>query len=401
MTGSMYFQIMSSRVVLFYYTIFYYLGSIRGHSIPALSRVSGINSLDEASNSSESPRISTIDNYTVSNFPKDTEMNKKKINALRQRGKDYISRMMFTEASSCYAAILQILDGSGGANSAELRRKCGLTLAECYFKLGKFYDAIARYSDVIDESPLDVKDGDIDIRIIAKEKSFRSAIGRAFFRRGAAFNHLNLVDFALIDFKAALNYLTGETSITKVVDMIKEIESEIDNPISDTESGSPDPVVDDVNILLMQDTIENIQLSYPRREMSIRKIELLSSTHDVATVINSFNLSSARSNIQGTDTFSSGLQGVLGFDSSDTGKGNGAFLGAGLGGLLGTGGFDLLEMLGKMAGLDSYTIKNVKEIFQAFKTVFKYFQSAMKFLKGNSTLIVTCVTVLWVFMLKF
>ena len=66
--------------------------------------------------------------------------------ALRNAGKKYLISKQYETAAFCYSAALQVMEGIGGYESGELRRKCGLLLAECEIKNCNYYSAIARCS---------------------------------------------------------------------------------------------------------------------------------------------------------------------------------------------------------------------------------------------------------------
>ena len=98
---------------------------------------------------------STMDFTGLSSASSDTLVRDqiKQAETLRNIGKRYLSTRQYNKAATCYAAVLQVIEGVGGTESGELRRRCCLTLAECEIKTGNLYAAIARCTEVIEECP--------------------------------------------------------------------------------------------------------------------------------------------------------------------------------------------------------------------------------------------------------
>ena len=119
---------------------------------------------------------------------------------LRGKGRISLSRKEYDSASYYYSAALQLIEGIGGEKSAELRRRCCLTLAECDIKLGNHLQAIARCSEVIEEAP-DINNNDNnndDNNDKIKYEKLKQALGKAYFRRGLSLQSLEKPQLALI-----------------------------------------------------------------------------------------------------------------------------------------------------------------------------------------------------------
>ncbi len=76
-----------------------------------------------------------------------------KMQRLREVGIQVIKRKDYEQAIKCYSALIQLYEGLPGQETAWYRMQCGITLAECHMNLGNTEEAIARFSDVIDEFP--------------------------------------------------------------------------------------------------------------------------------------------------------------------------------------------------------------------------------------------------------
>ena len=77
-----------------------------------------------------------------------------KIHRLRKAGIEVIKNRDYEKALNCYSALIQLYEGLPGQEMAMYRMQCGVTLAECHMHLGNTEEAIARFSDVIDELPV-------------------------------------------------------------------------------------------------------------------------------------------------------------------------------------------------------------------------------------------------------
>ena len=77
-----------------------------------------------------------------------------KLRHLRKVGIQVIKRKDYEQALRCYSALVQLYEGLPGQKMAWYRMQCGITLAECHMHLGNTEEAIARFSDVIDEFPI-------------------------------------------------------------------------------------------------------------------------------------------------------------------------------------------------------------------------------------------------------
>ena len=165
-----------------------------------------------SSNSSMSSHAPTNGSRTIStvNDDKDPLQNAE---ILRCVGKTYLSSKQYSKAATCYAAVLQVIEGIGGAESGSIRQRCSITLAECEIKLGNLYGAIARCSEVIDECPIPYLDnhssdsrtlspgtgGSHESMNIAQNQLIRKVLSQALYRRAIALYRLEEPELAMID----------------------------------------------------------------------------------------------------------------------------------------------------------------------------------------------------------
>lgn len=276
----------------------------------------------------------------------------------------HLSKKDYIEASKCYTALLQLHEGLPGQEVASFRRRCGMTLAECHIKLGNTEEAIARYSDVIDESPVFV---DQDDCVDDENELLKSSVGTAFYRRAVAFQSLGLNKFSYFDLNLAIDHTPYNECFFRTLDEIKSNEDVIENDDSETSR------------LEQHIFIENLQESFPRPFLNSKEMHLL------------FRRSKARSSkphaTQMQPTNGSGLEGLF----------------AGLGGSgIGAGGLgqlsSMLPLLGGMGLVSPEAMKNLKEIFAAVTDVFKIFNHVYTFLKKNSHYILTFIGLVCIYL---
>ena len=182
-------------------------------SLGIASSSSSSSSSSGSSNSSLSSSDIANDSRTIStvNDNKDPLQNAE---ILRCVGKTYLSSKQYSKAAICYTAVLQVIEGIGGAESGSIRQRCSITLAECEIKLGNLYGAIARCSEVIDECPIPLLENhSSDSREIStgttsdsrvhmnndQNELIRKVLSQALYRRAIALNRLEEPELAMID----------------------------------------------------------------------------------------------------------------------------------------------------------------------------------------------------------
>lgn len=176
-----------------------------------------------------------------------------KISILRENGRLHHTRKRFGDASKCYEAALQLIEGIPGDEAYELRRRCGLNLAYCYLKESKLGDAVARCSEVIDESSnfLD-ESGQISSFDDEQSQLLRDALATAHKRRSVALQLLGRHELAKVDNSISKGYKSRNIkSARKTV---------LDVPL---------------RLDALQDFVEECQVKYPRKHLSAREIERL------------------------------------------------------------------------------------------------------------------------------
>ena len=135
-----------------------------------------------------------------------------------------------------------MIEGIGGQESEELRRKCCLTLAECELQEGQFYCTIARCSEVIEEAPIDTKvlttdkiveeigstndttttTGDNNTESDNKVDKLRASLAKAFYRRGISLNRLEKPQLAILDLQKAKEMLPSDNKILNAIDLTRK-----------------------------------------------------------------------------------------------------------------------------------------------------------------------------------
>ena len=319
--------------------------------------------------------------------------------ALRDVGKSFLSTKQYSKAALCYAAVLQVIEGVGGAESGELRRRCGLTLAECEIKSGNLYAAIARCSEVIEECPdiVDIEPTDEDqfsreTEITTEMGKLRQALGQAFYRRGVSLKRLDEPELAMLDLQEALKKIPNDQ---KILQRIETAESIILGHNA-TREGQQAPTEGELREQL-RCIVEDAQANYERSYFSKRQIRDLLQKKQA--------LRKTRSISQGGDfgglgdLFSSAIGGSKQNSGSGLGGlgGIGSLLGAAAGGGSGTAG--LLGSLGMMlrmfSGFDNDTISLIEEIAKAILDVFQVFKRSFQWIMSRRTQIVLVCSFLW------
>ena len=264
----------------------------------------------------------------------------------------------YGKAALCYAAVLQAIEGVGGAEGGALRQRCALTLAECEIKLGNLYAAVARCSEVIDECPegpepttplaaspsvspdVPAPSSSSQRHLTAAERAaLRQTLARALYRRAVALQRLDEPRLALLDLRAAL---ACDPADDKVQERVEVVESILLNAPDSGGGGSrtalgagPDGASGVVSVAAkaaaaeeaeealreqLQGLVEDSVVNYPRAAFTARQL---------ASIVQARRIGGARRDIGATVR----------------GTGPGAGAGAGLGGMM-----DMLAGAGGGAG---------------------------------------------------
>lgn len=280
------------------------------------------------------------------------------VEQLRNEGRVHLSFKRYEEAADCYAAIIQKLEGVGGSEAGELMRRCGLTLAECEIKLGNLYDAIARCTEVINESPDDA--------------SLQQTLGKAFYRRGVSFHRLDMLKFAYVDMLQASRYLPEDA---KVASTILTLEESLNTTASELKAIEEE----------LQDAVEEATLKFPRRQFTKKELR---------NIINNGALEPEDGQGALPDFMNSlGQFGDAGaasspFDLQSLFRGAGDLGASPLGGLGGLSG--ILSSV-----MEPANMKNYMEMFSAVNSVRLHVGSFIKALKANQQIVLLVLTVVW------
>ena len=276
------------------------------------------------------------------------------ISNLRNKGKFFVSNKMYSEASGCYTALLQLHEGLPGKNMDSLRRRFALTLAQCHIKLGNTEEAIARFSDVIDESPVFIDENenpDNDIEML------KISVGLAFLNRGMAFKSLGLNEFSYVDLNFAIEHSPFDN---RPYEALEEIVQLIDIDLED-ENGE--------NIKIEQQIfVENLQENFPKQYLNSQQINKILRKESKNTFTKRNQLPNSIPNLNGF----------------------GGLFGGGLSNIE-----SIIPMIGSLTGLNQDSISNLKEIWSALKTVFLTLKSIYDVvIKRSSTIVIAAAFLL-------
>ena len=302
--------------------------------------------------------------------------------SLRNIGRSYLSTKQYGKAASCYAAVLQVMEGVGGTESGELRRRCGLTLAECEIKSGNLYAAIARCSEVIDECP-SIDDGDSmdeEEEKFDERRKLRQVLGQAYYRRGVALSRLDEPDLALLDVQEASKQIPDDF---KILQRLETLESIIMN--FNRENDPEQSIVKEELEEQLQCIAEDAQANYQRAYFSRKQISNLLQRKQGASSIGLIGRDSPipfPPNMGGMgDLFAGGMSSLFGLQGNMTGAG----------GILGKMGM-MLKMLGI---IDNDTVTLLAEIETAVTSVYKTFKDSYRWIKVHIPQILVSMSIIW------
>lgn len=163
-----------------------------------------------------------------------TPLNKrwKIISKLRTVGRSNIQAQRYQQASYCYSAVLQIVEGAFETKYVNVRRHCGMLLGRCEELLGNAHHAIARCSEVINEAPdiepihelgsIYVSKQQIDDDLHPCVDAAASDVGEAYYCRARCLRTINEPMLALVDLHEALKYLPDENGIYEEIAQIEQ-----------------------------------------------------------------------------------------------------------------------------------------------------------------------------------
>ena len=289
-----------------------------------------------------------------------TNILQSKVEYLREQGSNCISNKNFKEATKYYSAILQLLAGQSGEESGNLRRRCGLTLAECELKSGNFYNAIMTCSEIIDESP------NLDSTLTSDNNDplfVNKAVSKAYYKRGIALEKANETALALSDYELALSLQPKNKKIQEKVKqyklhikLINETTGDIDN---------------------IGDYVEYISQQFPKRQLSQTEIKELTFKKSQKPIKTDHKLTISEPNTKFPGMFGGGnpLSGLLG---------------AGGGGLA-----DMAPLISSLTGIDSKIIMTLINIFQTFSNIISKINKFVKMIYSNIQLLLLSFTIVW------
>lgn len=339
-----------------------------------------------------------------------------RILTLKSYGQEYISERKYKKASLYYSAILQLLEGIAGKEPDELRMKCSSILAFCNLKDGQYYDAIARCTEVIEQSLLSYPPKVHEIKSLSSSQ--QHLLGITYYRRGLSFNNLGLPNLAVIDWKIAHLLIPNNPKVLSRMQFSKGIDSDMDTDgktqidstvtINRNLTESDEASLESVGEVILEtsateseEDLANIldyslQISEPKHfsKLEIERLLRSSTTSGSTSLFNQFS-----NGLNGREDNMASSLGSLG----GLGGGLGALGGmGGLGGLfgagLGKGGLrSQLSMLAPLAqqflGVDRATIDQVLDIGDALFDTFKLFTRILSLLAEYSGAI---MAVIWI-----
>jgi len=232
------------------------------------------------------------------NFLKDEDISEN-ILTLRQKGMQLLSLKDYKNAAKYYSASLQLMDGIGGLENGNLRRRCALTLAECEIQCGNYYNAINACSQIIDESPILAYSSSKNSNSSSSEvfdKLISQALGKAFYRRGISLVKLNQHQLALNDLKEAAIILPENNKVKEYIHQVKLVTKDVVGDDDDVENAH-------------SDFIEEVIYSHPRAKFTSSQLKSM-----IRSSSSSSTSSSSRSTISLSG--SSPFDDMLGFDIS-------------------------------------------------------------------------------------
>lgn len=283
------------------------------------------------------------------------------VNVLREKGHKSHTNYQYKDAIKCYTAALQLVEGIPGDDAYELRRRCGLNLAYCNLKDGEYAEAVARCSEVIDESTnFLTENGEVAELSDHAAEMLRQALSTAYRRRGEALQFLGKDELAEVDFSMAKVY-KSRTKTSKKPLRSKKYQQRIES---------------------LQDFVEECQLFYPRKVLSNKEVKTLSSA------------SVGQQSLSVPDSFAGlklsddgglpSLGGDLGIGSLMSGIGNDFSIS------------QILKQFGPMLGLSDRTVTMLAGIIDTYAKVASFVQKVLSFFRENKEFIVAAATVLWV-----
>ena len=309
-------------------------------------------------------------------------------------------------AAYLYTAALQELDGHGGKIVQTLRCKYGMTLAECYYKLGKYNQAIARYTDVIDELPemnisniiSDTKSKNIDKMLITNQSDHHNnynelnkILCKALYRRSSCFLSMDYVIPAIYDInKAILCCLEQQQQQDDImIDNIYSLKVEIINYMKEKNMNEEEILLSStISQENNEDIIESICTKYPRQYLNSQEIKNILnkskqiSNNKLSSFQNSNPFATTGTLPSSTLPDMSGLLGNLGSLKSSF------FTKQGLN--------NMVNMVGMLGGWDQATQQMIKEICAAFFDVGNFFKLMFNFVSRNHVFLSVALTTIWI-----
>lgn len=345
------------------------------------------------------------------NSPEINSQSSDEVRILRDKGLKFISLKDYKNAAKYYSASLQLMEGIGGVENGNLRRRCALTLAECEIKSGNFYNAISACSQIIDESPK--LDDDDKQHIHSNASLIIQALGKAHYRRGVSLIKLDQSQLALFDLNEAAKYFPEDTKIKSSIFQIKSIKK-IKNKNSkylkrENSSTMPDFRAQEDNTSNIDsdnhsDFIEDIIFSYPRNRFTSTQLKSMIKNDPFRKSISSSTttnkISSTNMNSNPMDIFSS----FGGGDTSSLPGGMGMLGGlGGLGGSLSLEGIKSMSpLITSLTGIDGKTISKIIESAEAVISAFKSFRSVyVEIMKRKEILIIVMIAIWTIFAFAF
>ena len=325
-------------------------------------------------------------------------ISRKNIPKLRNIGQRFFEIEKYEEASCCYSALLQILEGSSGREYSALRRTFSLKLALCDLNQQRFHRAIARCSEVLNETPdINIDDQTNQVYSLSELEKAASSdncsiihdLGLALLTRGKCLRAVGERELAQLDFNLALRYIPDEVEVYKEITDIESAMRTEQVLVSNTNTIDTSQQAEEKAASVRgAEFIEECILKYPSVILTPKQLRELCAVEEVALPRVSKPSNAAAGG--GGGPLLSELLGGLGTGGKGKGSGGGGMNLKTLSGMVSPG---LLGML----GMEPKSAQNAAEVLRAVADSLAFFQGLYKqIVHRHRDAIVLALTAVWV-----
>jgi tetratricopeptide (TPR) repeat protein len=196
---------------------------------------------------------------------------------LKDIGNKYMTSNRIEKAVHCYSAALQLVSGIKDEECSKNRLACGIAIGKCQTAQQNFANAVARFTEVINElvewpETLHVDDipsvafSNTLSPVLAAPTGFSELLGTIYLYRSGALRGLKMYDLALLDLHDAVKYLPDEITIYQDMALLEDsVDSTILNSSNSThglKSGK-------------EELLESFILDYPNIAFSDAQLKML------------------------------------------------------------------------------------------------------------------------------